>query len=101
MAVSFKTSKCEAEMIGRIVTRAFELCKTSDIKCSRTDWAMDITACHCNGCVLDLAKLAESPDADFGHDVFGIRKFLDRSTGKLTGNFDPRCAAAEKAVARG
>jgi len=53
---------------------------------------MDLEACHCNGCTLDLAKLAEAPLADLLHDVAGINRHLDRETGKLSGCFLPRCA---------
>lgn len=54
---------------------------------------MDLTACHCNGCELDLDRLLLAPDPDFGHDVCGIRRHIDRRTGKLGGCFLPRCAS--------
>jgi len=31
-------------------------------------------------------------DFNFAHDVFGIRRNIDRSTGKITGTFWPRYA---------
>lgn len=52
---------------------------------------MDITACHLNGCPLDLPGLADASIGDFNHDVMGIRKFINRETGKLEGDF-PRYA---------
>jgi len=57
------------------------------------DIDMDITACHVNGCRLDLAKLLGFEDVDFVHDVGGICRYLDRRTGQLRECFVPRCAA--------
>jgi hypothetical protein len=41
---------------------------------------------------LDYKRLLEFPRGDFAHDLLGIYKHLDRTTGKLTGGFLPRCA---------
>lgn len=54
---------------------------------------MDLNACHSNGCPLDLQKLLDAPSPDFGHDVFGISRFVDRTTGKMSVKFSPRCHA--------
>lgn len=45
---------------------------------------------------IDLEKLLAAPDADFFHDVHGIRAHMDRRTfpGKLKNFFVPRCAIA-------
>lgn len=52
---------------------------------------MDVTACHCNGCPLRLQELLEADDFNFTHDVFGIRRFIDRTTGEMPGaKFHPR-----------
>jgi len=56
------------------------------------DADMDITACHASGCPLRLDELLMARDADFAHDVFGIRRHLDRATGKLGDCFLPRYA---------
>jgi hypothetical protein len=53
---------------------------------------MDITACHLNGCPLRLGELLGADDANFAHDVFGIRRHLNRETGKLEDCFCPRYA---------
>ena len=63
------------------------------VEYTEKDANMDITACHLNGCPLRLEELLNANDASFGHDVFGIRRYLDRKTGKLTGFFDPRYSA--------
>lgn len=56
---------------------------------------MDIEACHCNGCALDLAALLNAPrDTDVVHDVAGIQRFMNRETGLLEGGFTPRYAVA-------
>lgn len=66
------------------------------------DLQMDLAATHANGTPLDFGKLFQAPDDSFGHDVLGIRRHLDRETGKLGGHFLPRCALPERknAVAR-
>lgn len=58
--------------------------------------AMDITACHLNGCPMRLKELLEADDFNFGHDVLGIRKHLNRDTGKLMDCFLPRFAAPQE-----
>jgi len=56
---------------------------------------MDLNACHSNGCPLDLPSLLVGNMEDFGHDVGGIQKYIDRETGKLTQCFVPRHAKKE------
>lgn len=58
----------------------------------RLHHAMDLLATHANGCPLDFAAMAEGRLADLAHDLGGIRKHLDRETGKLGGFFLPRFA---------
>lgn len=53
---------------------------------------MDVTACHANGCPLDLEKLLHADAFNFSHDVFGIARYINRNTGKLENCFVPRCA---------
>lgn len=60
---------------------------------------MDLEACHCNGCPLDLERLRTFPDLDFAHDVFGIRRHINRTTGQLEDCFLPRCAKLEVGAA--
>ena len=54
---------------------------------------MDVTATHNQGAPLQLRQLLAADDGDFAHDVFGIRRWLDRDTGKLAGCFTPRYRA--------
>jgi hypothetical protein len=87
--LSFKTTKEESAAISRIVKRARKMRPDYD----QMSAIMDLTACHANGCPLDFAKLETADDFNFSHDVFGIARHIDRDTGKLTGFFQPRCAA--------
>ena len=82
--VKFTVSKAEADLISQIMLRA-EV-DPSD----RQDFAMDITACHCNGNPLRLADLLAADDFNFAHDINGIRRHLDRTNGRLLNCFSPR-----------
>lgn len=53
---------------------------------------MDIIATHANGCPLRLLGLLEADAFNFTHDVCGIRRHLNRNTGKLENCFVPRYA---------
>lgn len=44
---------------------------------------------------LRLEALANASDEDFGHDVFGIRRHLDRAGRKMNDCFLPRYARNE------
>ena len=90
--VSFNCSRTEARLLSKIAKRAVEKATELNMPIEFSDMEMDLTACHCNGNPLDLEKLLSAPDGDFGHDVFGIRRHLDRSTGELTQCFVPRCS---------
>jgi hypothetical protein len=91
--INWSATKTEMQIIERISARAVKLAKKAGVEIHKIDFLMDLEACHCNGCRLDLDKLEAFPDSDFGHDVFGIRKHIDRSNGKLRDCFIPRCVA--------
>jgi hypothetical protein len=59
------------------------------------DWrptlSMDLAAVNADG-ELDAEKLLAFPDVDFFHDICGIMRHMDRSTGRLQDFFSPRCA---------
>lgn len=91
--IKFDCSKTEHELAQRITDRALSLCaRLGGDPCRRQDVLMDIVATHANGCRLRLEELLHADDANFGHDVFGIRRYLNRETGELTGCFVPRFA---------
>ena len=57
----------------------------------KIDIEMDLAAAH-EDVGLDLQKLLDADDANFGHDINGIARHLNRETRKLEGCFLPRCA---------
>jgi len=78
----------EYELIVKIVKRAgtFDLGEPDPI-----GTMMDIEAAH-NSVGLDLERFANARDADFVHDVAGITRHLNRTTGQLENCFTPRYA---------
>lgn len=78
----------ELVKIDKICSRAM----TRQLKRKRIDLSMDLDATHSNGCPLDFDKLLKAKDFDFYHDIYGIIKNLDRSTGELQNCFLPRCS---------
>lgn len=85
-------SRAEVKLIAAIVDR-FETLRAHDVEVDRLSLMMDLEACHCNGCPLDLISLHEvATDFDFLHDVGGIRRHLNRETGQLQDHFRPRYA---------
>ena len=95
MPVSFDVTEQERDLIDQIVNRVLKLRADDDAAPShaRLMFRMDLTACHANGTPLDLEKLRAADDFTLVHDVVGIARHLDRTTGQLTGCFLPRCAA--------
>lgn len=91
--MNMAASTDEMRLIDAAADRAVALAKKAGVKYRKLDAAMDLTAAHLNGSKLDLLKLVAADDFNFGHDVFGIRRHLDRSTGKLGGCFVPRFSA--------
>lgn len=75
-------------LISQIARRAKEIVPEFDLMSLK----MDLQAVHTHGCPLDLKKLQKFDNGNFGHDVFGIRRYIDRETGELTDCFIPRCA---------
>ncbi len=75
--------------IVAIANRAMVLAEQHGVKTNAFTWMMDIEACHASN-PLDLEGLAKADDFNFIHDVFGIRRHLNRSTGKLEDCFSPR-----------
>jgi hypothetical protein len=91
--LKFNATKAEVGLILLIARRASAMAKAAGFEYNPLDATMDLEACHCNGCPLDLPKLADFDDGNFGHDVFGIRRFINRERGKLTNCFLPRSSA--------
>lgn len=100
--VSFDVTAEEARLISKITHRAMKVVEENDLKGYEfQDLEMDITAAHVNDSPIDLNALLHADDATFGHDVFGINRYIDRTTGKLTEFFVPRTARGNYAMPQG
>lgn len=100
--VSFDIDKSELPHIKVIVDRIAKIHRENGRGFSSDDrlsCRMDLIATHANGCPMNFAKLASGDDFNLMHDVFGIERHIDRTTGKLTSWFLPRCALPEAAAA--
>lgn len=87
-SVKFTKNKIESKLIHLIAVRAARLLDED-----AEQLEMSISACHANGCPLDLEKLITAEDVTLGHDVGGIHRFIDKRTGKIDPRkFDPRCS---------
>lgn len=95
--ICFKTSVGDRALIEAIANRALEELGSEIFGDDpKTQVAMSITACHSNGCKLELQRLLEADKFNFLHDVVGIDKHVSRQTGKLTDHFHPRFSAREE-----
>jgi len=92
--IDFKLQPEEFAVVERIACRALDMADRFNVDYTKTEAVMDLTACHRNGCPLSLDELEVAPDGDFAHDVFGIRRHINRETGALEDCFMPRFAAA-------
>lgn len=90
MDVKLNATTADRKIIAQIVSRAMKISKGFGVKRDRLSLSMDITACHLNGNSLRLADLLAADDFNFCHDVFGIERRMDRSTGHLLDCFRPR-----------
>jgi hypothetical protein len=97
--ISFSASKQDYATIKEIATRAALMAREHGVDYDFLSAQMDITATHCSGNPLRLSELLAADRLNFSHDVFGIRRHLDRSTGELTDCFVPRFSQPSAAVA--
>lgn len=74
------------EKIQKIVEKAQDFRPCLD----RLTMIMDLTACHANGCELDLDAMLEADEAELLHDIFGINSNICHETGELLDDFLPR-----------
>lgn len=96
MILNWTVSPEDQNVITSIAHRAHQLSRRLGLRgpdeYQIRDAMMDVTATHNNGCPLALRQLLTADDGDFAHDVFGIRKHLNRDTGALS-CFTPRFRA--------
>lgn len=97
--VNMEVSKGDLEKITKIMLRAASMLNLEHtLHSSRLELSMDLTACHANGCRLDLDGLLTAAKGDFIHDITGINRHIDRRTGVLRNSFLPRYAACQHDV---
>jgi hypothetical protein len=85
----------ETDLIWQIADRALVLAKKHKIKYDRMTCELDLEAAHAQF-PLDLVRLLSADDGNFGHDVFGIRRYINRETAELENLFVPRCCLRQK-----
>jgi hypothetical protein len=83
------TSREDLELIHSIAVRAAELAEEAGVSYTLQTAAMDLEVVHARE-GLRLRELLAADRYEFGHDVFGIRRNLDRDTGELRDFFSPR-----------
>ena len=89
-----QVSRKDFETICRIAKAAERLARRiAGQEINRMHLIMDLECVH-ESTPLRLDDLEKASDADLAHDVFGIRRHLDRRTRKLTDCFCPRFAAS-------
>jgi hypothetical protein len=96
--IKWRVSKAEHALLEQVARRAMGLAHKHAFEYQFQDALMDVTAAHANGCSLQLPELLAADDFDFAHDVFGIRRHLNRQTGELMDSFLPRYAKPERAA---
>ena len=93
--INWKVAKEDARTIRNIAQRAAAMAIEYGVDYSVIDADMDITATHLNGNPLKLSELASADNLNFSHDIFGIRRHLNRQTGELEDCFVPRFSKPE------
>ena len=88
--INFDVTKTERKLIELIAERAFRMARKAGIEYPMMDAEMDLTAVHRNGNPLRLKELLTADVPNFTHDVFGILRHIDRTTGALKSCFVPR-----------
>jgi len=86
-----KTSKLDLVLILKIVERAHGIVVAHGGEYDKTSAGLDLVYAHAQ-VPLDLEALLAADDFNFMHDVFGIARHMDRSTGEMDGRFLPRFA---------
>lgn len=93
--INWHTSPDDTRMIFSIARRIKSELNTPD---DTQTVVMDLTAAHANGCQLRLNEMLTADKFDLGHDYYGIRRHINRSTGQLEGCFWPRYGQSEAAA---
>jgi len=73
----------ELLLIREIARRAVKLADSMGTSITTLEMMMDLEYCHAHNVKLNLIGLLTAPTPDFAHDAFGIRRHMDRRTGRL------------------
>lgn len=87
-----EVSKEDLQIIMQIVKRARE----NGYEIDPISLSIDLEVTHANNTPLKLEELLAAPDYDFFHDIYGIMRHMNRTTGKLEDCFLPRYADTTK-----
>lgn len=92
--IKWELTEEESALISDIADRVFQI--WPGYPDDKMTLFMDITACHCNGNPLRLEDLLNADNFNFSHDIGGIRRHINRETGKLEDFFSPRFSRRSK-----
>ena len=92
--LEINVNKQDHELIVQIVDRFIKMYK--EYKKDKLDIVMDIACVHTNIIPLRLIDLLNASVFDFTHDIFGIKRNLNRQTIKLENCFLPRFSQHSK-----
>lgn len=99
MAVEFADFTPEEQAtVDRIAKRAAKIFREAGMRRPAIEFEMDLSAVHAK-VPLRLAELEQADDFNFGHDIAGIYRHLNRQTGELEDFFVPRFADHQHARA--
>ena len=88
--IKWATNKEDTDLVVKIARRAIAMAEEKNNQYEQITAVMDITDCQNNGAPLKLQELLDADSFNFAHDVFGIRRHIDRHTGHLQNCFLPR-----------
>lgn len=91
-APQYSATEEEKDIMSQIVDRVLPIAEQLGAVYYKELLIADMDLCHTNAYRIDLDRMLQGNIGDVGHDVFGINKYLDRSTGELTHCFVPRFA---------
>lgn len=75
--------------VDRCVKRFSDICKDHGKNLAIVETMMDLINCHVLNYKLNFDALLLTSDNEFAHDMIGIIKNMDRSTGMLQNGFVP------------
>lgn len=99
---NFTAGQAELTAIRRIARRALDTIPALRAEGVLSfDLQRELEACHCNGCPLRLTALLKADEYSFAREISGIRRHLNRNTGRLDAAFTPyfRDAGAARSAA--